>query len=323
MPVWFCIFQSKNHNPHINYQAARTFTSTFGMFSSASKRAVERHYDAVPQQTKRQRLESPTLRLRNANNAVKGKLYDSYGPPVNGLHVEFACGKGGDLFKVKKRLGPGGRLVAFDISSECIEEAGRRLREAGTAEMPSCFYFRYSMTSPVLWRTMDLIMDKDKVVPGTIDSISCHFALHYAWDTETNAKMVFINAAARLRKNGLFACTIVDWPTLVRRMTGRKCVANALYSIEMPETSLVPETDAFVPRPYTFSLVDAVNDCQEYGIPHGQLCRIANDAGFSVFRKAMLFADDMLDAKEATWRSMTTAEQEVCSLYAAWVFIRR
>lgn len=283
--------------------------------------SVEQHYDAIRQKSKRQRFESPAIRLFRANNAVKRILYDQHGPPAGGIHFEMACGKGGDMGKAGALLRKTGTLVAIDLSLNSIIEAKRRLQEAGP-DMPLCHYVRDDMTSPLLWRTLDKHLVKHRVLPGTVDSVSCHFALHYAWDTRTHAQMTFWNAAARLKPGGTFVCTIVDWPGLVARMAGRQRIGNDLYSISMPESSIVPETDDFLARPYIFSLVDSVVGCNEYGIPHGQLCAIAEETGFTVHRRAMRFSD-ILAGNGMFWTDMTEPEREICSLYAAWVFIRK
>ena len=186
---------------------------------------VEQHYDAIRQKTKRQRFESPAIRLFRANNAVKRILYDQHGPPAGGIHFEMGCGKGGDMGKAGALLRKAGTLIAIDVSLNSIIEAKRRLQEAGP-DMPLCHFIRDDMTSPLLWRTLDKHLDKNRVLPGTVDSVSCHFALHYAWDTRNHAQMAFWNAAARLKPGGTFVCTIVDWPGLVTRMAGRPRIGN-------------------------------------------------------------------------------------------------
>lgn len=283
--------------------------------------SVEQHYDAILQKSKRQRFESPVIRLFRANNTVKRMLYDQHGPPAGGIHVELGCGKGGDTGKAGALLRKTGTLIAVDLSLNSIIEAKRRLQEAGP-DMPVCHFIRDDMTNPLLWRTLDRHLDKNRVLPGTVNSVSCHFALHYAWDTRNHAQMVFWNAAARLKPGGTFVCTIVDWPGLVTRMAGRPRIGNEFYSVSMPESSIVPETDEFVARPYIFSLVDSVVGCNEYGIPHGQLCAIAQETGFTVHRQAIPFPD-ILAGNRIMWQLMTESEQEICSLYAAWVFIRK
>ena len=66
----------------------------------------------------------------------------------------------------------------------------------------------------------DRLLDRlDGVAPGIFfDAVSCQFAIHYAWTSETNARNALKNAAVRLKKGGLFIGITTDANVLVKNL---------------------------------------------------------------------------------------------------------
>lgn len=86
--------------------------------------------------------------------------------------------------------------------------------------------------------------------PGIyFDAVSCQFALHYSWTTETDAYHALRNAAVRLRKGGLFIGTTTDANVLVKKLRQTKglhfgnrscfvCPVSHLYSAFPPKAAV-------------------------------------------------------------------------------------
>ncbi len=70
----------------------------------------------------------------------------------------------------------------------------------------------------------DSLLDKlDDVAPGIFfDAVSCQFAIHYSWTSETNARNALRNAAIRLKKGGLFIGITTDANVLVKNLQSVK-----------------------------------------------------------------------------------------------------
>lgn len=300
------------------------------------------HYDARPLTSRADRAVSRTVALRRYNNLVKRRLLEQHGPPRGGTLVDLCCGRAGDLDKWRDVLGPDGRVLGIDISVTGIGEAERRRREHG-ANAPFCMFFRADAADALLWswirnrRTApDPVAGRAAIgtVPGDVDAVTCHFALHYSWDTIQHATNIMANASARLRRGGHFVITTVNWDTLCARARAAATTTannitfgNALYTVRIEDAdtlALIRDPAAVAgfgverrPPTYTFQLEDAVDNCIEYGVPAASLTLMAETVGLRLVSGPLPFTDIVPDVG-----NLSVNELAIVDLYAAWIFVR-
>ena len=104
----------------------------------------------------------------------------------------------------------------------------------------------------------------------TFNVVSCQFALHYSFETETKARQALQNISLALAKGGHFfgTCPNSNWIVYVFDTDDRKKLrsiqglhfGNAVYSITFDQKDEYP---LFGHR-YRFDLMDAIDDCPEY-----------------------------------------------------------
>ncbi|CAH8589106.1 unnamed protein product, partial [Schistosoma turkestanicum] len=158
-----------------------------------------------------------------------------------------------------------------------------------------------------------------QVLPSGVlyNLISCQFALHYAFESITQARRILSNVSSLLEENGFFIATIPNAYELVRRATEvlnkrvQKPVSeseieeikfgNPVYSVTFPAASFsIRRTksqtkDAVEPifplfgAKYNFFL-DGVVDCPEFLVYPPLLDRLAADYGLTPAHKPISFA---------------------------------
>ena len=92
------------------------------------------------------------------------------------------------------------------------------------------------------------------------DSVSCQFAMHYAFDSESSVKMLLNNVSKFLKPGGTFIGTIIDANVLVSALN--ECdddnmqFGNSLFTVTFDQR---PEQYNFYGQKYHFHLKDAVD----------------------------------------------------------------
>lgn len=170
-------------------------------------------------QALRQRAQGEALPLKQYHNAIKRALITRFAGGAPRL-LDLACGRGGDIHKwfdagVQYALG-------VDLSPGEIEEAKRRFAEASAkrggglvAEFQVC----------------DTLGSAPFAAPPPFDAVSCMFAAHYFFVSESAASTFLSNVSANLKPGGFFFGTVPSgkrvmaavkaggsWPTLDTRM---------------------------------------------------------------------------------------------------------
>lgn len=117
------------------------------------------------------------------------------------LHVlDFACGRGGDLWKWSNH----GYDVIFDgvdINKEYLDEAIKRSKEV-TGKCDKNFTCEFHQR--------DLRFDKFEQSSRKYDIVSCQFALHYFFETNDTFDNFLENVKKNLKNDGIFIASMFD-----------------------------------------------------------------------------------------------------------------
>lgn len=151
---------------------------------------------------KKQRQQSYFYNMRKFHNSIKRDLYNKYAHSKSVL--ELSIGKGGDLGKLFDNKVT--KVVGYDISSDSITEAKRRMSE-----------YPQSFRDIVELDVLDL---STNVVPGNqeFDVISCMFAMHYFFKSEDTFLTILSSIENNLKVGGILMGTFFDGTSLVSRL---------------------------------------------------------------------------------------------------------
>jgi len=257
-----------------------------------------------------ERLASKILPIRDFNNWLKSQLIASNVPHIKGVSVmDLCCGKGGDLQKY--RLPEVTYVTLVDITLESLVETMRRYNGlvADVAEAPAG-----DDRSRRIYKADFVWADAFAVRLGPhftmfrnglrFNLISCQFALHYAFESEERARMLFQNISDLLAPDGRFVATFVSKDAVLDKLRN----SGYEYSPETPDV-LPPtvESDIFRiyftkppahnPRQpgfgleYHFVLAEAVNDIPEYLVDMLDFRRLCDEFGLSIVEWYPAFED--------------------------------
>ena len=145
-------------------------------------------------------------RLRKAHNAIKLEGIRNAITLVgmrNPSALDLACGRGGDLFKFSGLSFS--RYTGVDVNKEFLAEALRRTKR---------------LTLPCSFHQADL-RDVVLSLPEKYDIISCHFALHYFWESDSTWSIFMQNLVAHIKVGGVFICALFDGMRVMRTLYGQ------------------------------------------------------------------------------------------------------
>ena len=210
---------------------------------------VRQHYDDRKERGKKDFYTSPIVNLKKLNNWVKTLLIEDY--LVEKATVLDLCGgRGGDL--AKWTHGNVKHVTLVDNSEKQIQFAKQRydkLKPKFTADI-----FVGDATAPEL---------QEKLQPKQFDLVSCQFALHYCFETETKATQTLATISAVLKPGGYFILTIPDAHKI-----------QSLCSFQNKCCRLKYVTPPFGAA-YYFSLDDAITKCPEFLVDMDVLIELA------------------------------------------------
>jgi len=253
------------------------------------QRNVADHYNQVKQLGIKGREDSKIIRLRKFNNWVKSTLIQRY-VPRSGTVMDFCGGKGGDIGKYKHaRIR---ELVHVDHAETSVLQAVDRYNN------------RKNRFSAMFVRADCFGVDLVKHVPWPedlyFDTVSCQFAMHYAFESEDRVRMMLHNITSRLKPGGYFIGTTLDANVLVRNWrnvrpdprnpAGLHTFGNQWYKVrfcttnldgtenpELQEKKLDPEQPYGIR--YYFNLEQAVSDCPEFLVHWPTFVSLASEYG--------------------------------------------
>mmetsp|Transcript_10850 Transcript_10850/g.14774 ORF Transcript_10850/g.14774 Transcript_10850/m.14774 type:complete len:331 (-) Transcript_10850:60-1052(-) len=239
---------------------------------------VADHYSSRENQSRKRRQVSPIYHLRLLNNWLKSVLINEYTGEED-LVFDLGCGKGGDLPKWDK-IGIG-YYFGVDIAKESVKEHARKRYNDGNYRFPA------QLMAVDAFQT-----DLRPLVPhcGHFDVVSCQFAFHYCFMSETRARTTLSNVAALLRPGGCFIGTTLDANILIKRLRAAPGLTfgNAVHQVSFSEkysSKQFPSAQPFGVE-YEFTLQDAVDAVPEYLVPFSVLETLALEAGLRLHLRA-------------------------------------
>lgn len=152
---------------------------------------AEEHYDARACGAKQK--QGDRSELQQFHNAAKRALLAEFATGSQRL-LDLACGRGGDIHKWRSQGIP--HVTGLDISSKSIDEARDRLR----ASAPSAnYHFEQTDLRKGCWQG-----------DAPFDVVTCMFALHFFFESESAAHALLKCAAANLKPGGVFLGIVPD-----------------------------------------------------------------------------------------------------------------
>ena len=187
---------------------------------------------------------------RILNNMIKKHLIVSY-VRDHYLFLDLPCGSGNDVSKleginVQKYVG-----IDIDFNNFLINAA--KQRPSIIAMGPKCILHKGDMCSKSLFRDLG-------ISTGIFDVVSCQFAMHYAFETESTATNFADNVASALKPNGIFIATFPDCEYLLQywKDANGNPYTNQYVTITAPQASFT-DSDEYGIK-YHFKLTECVND---------------------------------------------------------------
>ncbi|CAH0052890.1 unnamed protein product [Clonostachys solani] len=196
---------------------------------------VRQHYNSVPERGREWRTRDSKIKgLRVFNNWIKSCIIQRYSPDEDHtpgsresgrssgkelLVLDMGCGKGGDLNKWQSAPQPVQLYVGLDPADVSITQARDRFRNlssrggrGGHNRRPpprlfdGRFYVKdcFGETIESLEIIQQVGFDPSPMNRRGFDVVSMMFSMHYAFESETNARNMLRNVAGALKKGGRF-----------------------------------------------------------------------------------------------------------------------
>lgn len=213
---------------------------------------VRQHYNSVPERGREWRTTDSKIKgLRVFNNWVKSCIIQRYSPDEDHtpgsremgrssgnelLVLDIGCGKGGDLNKWQQAPQPIQLYVGLDPADVSIDQARERyrtMRSGGRGGRgghhhrrppPRIFDARfavkdcYSESIENLEIIQQVGFDPSPMNKRGFDVVSMMFSMHYAFESEKNARTMLRNVAGALKKGGRFIGCIPNSDVLGERV---------------------------------------------------------------------------------------------------------
>lgn len=212
---------------------------------------VRQHYNNVPERGRDWRTRDSKIKgLRVFNNWIKSCIIQRYSPDEDHtpgsreqgrssdkelLVLDVGCGKGGDLSKWQQAPQPLQLYVGLDPADVSIEQARDRYRNLASRggrggrggrgrPSPRLFDARFQVKDCYSQSIEDVeIVRQVGFDPSTMnrrgfDVVSMMFSMHYAFESEKNARTMLRNVAGALKKGGRFIGCIPNSDVLGERV---------------------------------------------------------------------------------------------------------
>jgi mRNA (guanine-N7-)-methyltransferase len=230
-------------------------------------------------------------------------------------HVLDLCGgKGGDLTKYT-HFPFISHVTLADISDESINESIEKYKKLNR---PS---FTFNTIVLDAWKPNEFFSSL------SYDIVICHFALHYACVNEATLEQTFLNIQQCLKPGGLFIFTVPNSQEI------QKFKNNNICQIEFKKATVTFENFT----PYSFSLVDSVQNCVEYLVPSYDFMKLLGEKhdlkllesqsfknySVSCVKNNMNLAQKMKVIDYSHISLLTKEEENVSNLYDFYVFQKK
>ena len=241
--------------------------------SSEILNQVRNHYSNLPNNSISSRLKTKTIHLKKFNNWLKSVLIELY-CSTGDFVLDICSGKGGDLAKWQKQKV--GYVLFCDLSPNSVKQSLARYTELyNQNKQKNVPTFKANfVTADCFMKNLLQQQAVRQFIPFQFDFVSCQFALHYSWETESRARQLLHNVACNLRVGGHFVCTLPNAHWIMKKFatTVGNTFGNTLYQIRFEKQEKEKEENnnnnkkrrRLFGEKYFFSLQDAIDDCPEY-----------------------------------------------------------
>ena len=178
------------------------------------------------------RKSSIVINLRTFHNEVKSTLLRNSLENTSDYSIallDLASGKGGDLHKWSHNKLQ--TVVGFDINTEYIDEAKRRLKQSKAAT--DILFYQADLRSDNIYR---LLKKNSSLMDFQI--ITCHFALHYFFEEEQYLDNFLKNVSENLKRGGYFIGTAFDGKKVHELLRNANVKKNGKYEKKENDTTI-------------------------------------------------------------------------------------
>lgn len=246
---------------------------------------VRQHYNNVPERGRDWRTRDSKIKgLRVFNNWIKSCIIQRYSPDEDHtpgsreagrssgkelLVLDVGCGKGGDLSKWQQAPQPIELYVGLDPADVSIDQARERYRSmsqrggrggrGGRDRRPhgrlfdARFYVKDCYGESI--EDIDIVRqvgwDPSPMNRRGFDVVSMMFSMHYAFESEKNARTMLRNVAGALKKGGRFIGCIPNSDVLgdrVRKFNEKAAAKRAAKESGEAQGSTTPPPPAAEPE---------------------------------------------------------------------------
>jgi mRNA (guanine-N7-)-methyltransferase len=206
--------------------------------------------------------------LKRFHNNIKRALINRF--VVGDRLLDLACGRGGDIRKwfdvaVQRRGGgPFKYCKGLDLSPDEIREAQSRYQEIKNEPRYVNTLLSCEFVTTDKLGTHDVCADGDEHSYGTV---SCMFAIHYFFYSETVLRQFFRNVSRHLKNRGYFIATCPDGKRVLAELGSQDEVAKPLLRLAKKWTTPAPECFGSA---FTCHIADTVVQAHE-GFSEGSL----------------------------------------------------
>ena len=225
---------------------------------------VAAHYN-----TRRARRDDFMLPVRNFHNFVKTRLIASVCDGDAMRYLDFCCGNGGDIGKLK--FHPVAEYFGIDAAGDAVGRAVQRLEENPHLTGDAIPLNAFSVTCGAMLDGM-----------RSFDVVSCQFALHYAFSDETTARTCVQNVSLALASGGSFVGTIPDCDRLLlsRAKLGRR-FGDRYHQVRFARRECDDGASVFGDA-YEFTFNGAVEALTEYVVHKSALVELCRECGMEL-----------------------------------------
>eukprot|EP00051_Salpingoeca_urceolata_P017546 m.240098 g.240098 ORF g.240098 m.240098 type:complete len:407 (-) comp18986_c1_seq1:2260-3480(-) len=243
----------------------------FGFADAADEAATaaanaSQHYDRQADgpaksfaDARKERWKQRTYQLKRFHNDVKRELINTLSCKT-AHHLDLACGRGSDIIKwmdagIEHAYG-------LDVSRKEVEEAGRRLEEQKKRRRRNLNYEFHSSPDlgikPIPWEQK-------------FNTVSCMFAAHYFFASDTSLRNFLLNVACALEHGGFFYGVLPSGKRILETLSRKEAYKSDLLHIRRKWPGHFDDFKA-VGSGYTFAILETVTNSQVDAEDIGEGC---------------------------------------------------